>query len=45
MIKLKINGQEIEAAPGKTILEVVQENNLDDIPTLSHSPEPDLMLV
>jgi len=39
MIKLKINGQEIEAAPGKTILEVVRENNLDDIPTLCHSPE------
>ncbi|RKZ01186.1 hypothetical protein DRQ21_11155 [Candidatus Fermentibacteria bacterium] len=39
MIKLKINGQEIEAAPGKTILEVVRENDLDDIPTLCHSPE------
>ncbi len=39
MIKLKINGQEIESAPGKTILEVVRENNLDDIPTLCHSPE------
>lgn len=39
MIKLKINGQEIEAARGKTILEVVRENNLDDIPTLCHSPE------
>jgi len=38
-IKLKINGQEIEAAPGKTILEVVRENSLDDIPTLCHSPE------
>ena len=39
MIKLKINGQEIEAARGKTILEVVRENNIDDIPTLCHSPE------
>lgn len=38
-IKLKINGQEIEAAPGKTILEVVRENGLDDIPTLCHSQE------
>lgn len=38
-IKLKINGQEIEAAPGKTILEVVRENDLDDIPTLCHSQE------
>lgn len=39
MIKLTINGQEIEAAAGKTILEVVRDNNLDDIPTLCHSPE------
>jgi len=38
-IKLKINGQEVEAAPGRTILEVVRDNNLDDIPTLCHSPE------
>ncbi len=38
-IKLKINGQEIEAAPGKTILEVVRENGLDDIPTLCHSQD------
>lgn len=38
-ITLKINGREIEATPGKTILEVVQENQLDDIPTLCHSPE------
>ncbi|MBN2587489.1 MAG: FAD-dependent oxidoreductase [Candidatus Fermentibacteraceae bacterium] len=38
-IRLKINGREIEATPGKTILEVVQENQLDDIPTLCHSPE------
>ncbi|MCX6646369.1 MAG: FAD-dependent oxidoreductase [bacterium] len=40
-IKLKINGQEIECAPGKTILEVVRENNLDDIPTLCNSVELD----
>ena len=38
-IKIKINDQEIEALPGKTILEVVRENNLDDIPTLCHSDE------
>ena len=38
-IKLKINGQEIECEPGKTILDVVTEQNLDDIPTLCHSPE------
>ena len=38
-IRIKINGEEIEATPGKTILEVVQENELDDIPTLCHSPE------
>ncbi len=38
-IRLKINGREIEATPGKTILEVVRENGLDDIPTLCHSPE------
>ncbi len=38
-IMVKINGQEIEAAPGKTILEVVTENGLDEIPTLCHSPE------
>lgn len=38
-ITITVNGQEIEAAPGKTILEVVRENQLDDIPTLCHSPE------
>lgn len=39
MIKIKINGQDIEAAPGMTILEVVREKGLDDIPTLCHSDE------
>ncbi len=39
MIKLKINGQEIEAASGQTILQVVRKNRLDDIPTLCHSEE------
>ena len=38
-VKIKINGKEIEASPGKTILEVVREQNLDDIPTLCNSPE------
>jgi formate dehydrogenase major subunit len=38
-IKLKINGADVEAAPGRTILEVVREQGLDDIPTLCHSPE------
>ncbi|MCX5754231.1 MAG: FAD-dependent oxidoreductase, partial [Candidatus Krumholzibacteria bacterium] len=38
-IKIKINGKEIEAAPGKTILDVVREHELDSIPTLCHSPE------
>jgi len=40
-IMLKINGQDIKAAPGRTILEVVREQELDDIPTLCHSPELD----
>jgi formate dehydrogenase major subunit len=38
-IKLKINGQDIEARPGATILEIVEEQKLDTIPTLCHSPE------
>ncbi|MCD6118232.1 FAD-dependent oxidoreductase [bacterium] len=38
-IKIEINGSEIDAATGKTILEVVTENNLDEIPTLCHSEE------
>ena len=38
-VKIKINGKEIEAASGKTILEVVREHELDAIPTLCHSPE------
>ncbi len=36
MIKIKINNQEFTCPEGKTILEVVQENNLDSIPTLCH---------
>jgi formate dehydrogenase major subunit len=38
-VKVKINGREIETAPGKTILEVVREHELDAIPTLCHSQE------
>ncbi len=38
-VKIEINGKEIEAQEGQTILEVVREQNLDEIPTLCHSPE------
>jgi len=38
-VRIKINGQQIEAHPGQTILEVVREKKLDDIPTLCHSEE------
>ncbi len=38
-LKLKINGQDVEAEPGTTLLEVVRQHRLDDIPTLCHSPE------
>ncbi len=38
-VELKVNGREIEAAAGKTILEVVREQGLDNIPTLCYSPE------
>jgi formate dehydrogenase major subunit len=37
--KVRINGREIYARPGMTILEVVREYALDDIPTLCHSSE------
>jgi len=40
-IKVTINGKEIEAEPGKTILEVVREHGLDRIPTLCYSPDLD----
>ena len=39
MIALKVNGREIQARPGQTLLEIVTEQQLDDIPTLCHSPE------
>ncbi|MBN2069942.1 MAG: FAD-dependent oxidoreductase [Candidatus Krumholzibacteriota bacterium] len=38
-IRIIINGREVEAVPGKTILEVVREYQIDDIPTLCHSEE------
>jgi formate dehydrogenase major subunit len=38
-IKMTINGKEITAPAGKTILEVVQDQGLDTIPTLCASPE------
>lgn len=38
-VKLTINGKQVEARPGATILEVVRELELDAIPTLCHSPE------
>ncbi len=37
MAKITINGKEITADNNKTLLEVVRENNLADIPTLCHS--------
>lgn len=39
MIKLKVNGIEVEARAGQTILEMTRELELDKIPTLCHSPE------
>ncbi len=39
MISLKINEEQIQARQGQTILEVVHENHIDEIPTLCHSPE------
>lgn len=38
-VKITINGQEVEAKAGRTILEVVHDQKLDTIPTLCHSPE------
>ena len=38
-VKVRINGRDVECDSGKTILEVVRENELDDIPTLCYSPE------
>jgi formate dehydrogenase major subunit len=38
-IKLTIDGKEITASPDQTILEVIRENQLADIPTLCHDPK------
>jgi formate dehydrogenase major subunit len=38
-IKLTIDGKEISASPNQTILEVIRENELADIPTLCHDPK------
>jgi len=37
-IKLTINGQEVLTHQGQTILDVVNEHGLDEIPTLCHDP-------
>src|SRR5512137_1896494 len=37
-VELVINGKKVCAGPGRTILEVVREQGLDDIPTLCHDP-------
>ena len=38
-IKLTIDGKEITASPNQTILEVIRENHIADIPTLCHDPK------
>jgi len=38
-IAIKVNGREVGGRRGQTILEVVEEQKLDSIPTLCHSPE------
>ncbi len=38
-IKLTIDGKEVTARPQQTILEVVQENGIAEIPTLCHEPK------
>ncbi len=39
MAKLIINGKEIQADTSKTLLEVIRENNIADVPTLCHSDQ------
>ena len=36
---MKINGKEIEAKAGQTILEAVREQKIDEIPTLCHAED------
>ncbi len=38
-VELKINGQTVKARPGQTVLQVVQEQGLDDIPNLCYDPK------
>lgn len=38
-VQLQINGKKISGKPGQTILEVVREQKLDEIPTLCHDPK------
>jgi len=38
-VTLKINGQSVTARPGQTVLEVVREQGLDDIPSLCYDPK------
>jgi len=38
-VKITIDGKEISARPNQTILEVIQENHIAEIPTLCHDPK------
>jgi len=38
-VELKINGQTVQARAGQTVLEVVREQGLDDIPSLCYDPK------
>ncbi len=39
LIKITVDGQEIAARPGQTILDVIQQNRIAEIPTLCHDPK------
>jgi formate dehydrogenase major subunit len=38
-ITITVNGQPIEARSGQTVLDVVHDHGIDEIPTLCHSPD------
>ena len=38
-VELVINGKKVSAAPGQTILQVVRDQKLDEIPTLCYDPK------
>ena len=38
-ISIQINGHQVEARPGQTVLDVVHGQGIDEIPTLCHSPD------